>query len=88
MLRPIICAAVAMTAISFGAAAHAMPANPQLNAAAPPSVQLAQYYHHYHRHHAYRRYYRGWNSYAYSPYRYGHCWTVRTWHGWARRCNW
>ena len=85
MLRPIICAAAAAAAISFGAAAQTMPANPQLNAAAPASVQLAQYYH---RHHAYRRDHRGWNSYAYSPYRHRHCWTVRTWHGWVRRCNW
>lgn len=91
MLKPMICAAVAATAISFAAPAQAMPANPQLNASAPATVQLAEYYnnrHWRHRHHSDRRYHRGWNSFAYSPYRYRHCWNVRTWHGWVRRCSW
>ena len=91
MLRSMICAAVAATAISFAAPAQAMPANPQLNASAPATVQLAQSHNRHHsdrRHQAHRRYHRGWNSYAYSPYRYRHCWNARTWHGWVRRCSW
>jgi hypothetical protein len=86
MLRPIVCAAVAATAISFAASAQAMPVDPHLKVNAPATVQLAQYYYG-HRHYGYRGY-RGWNSYAYSPYRYRHCWTVRTWRGWVRRCSW
>jgi hypothetical protein len=84
MIRSIFCAAIAAAAISLAAPAQAMPADAGLNASAPATVQLA-----YWRHGHYYGPRRGWyRSYAYSPYRHRHCWTVRTWHGWVRRCSW
>ena len=83
MTRSLLCAAIAAATISLAAPAQAMPADAGLNAAAPASVQPV-----YWRHGHYYGPYRGWrHSYAYNlPYR--HCWTVRTWHGWVRRCSW
>jgi hypothetical protein len=86
MTRSILFAAVAAVAISAAAPAQAIMANPGLNAAVPETAQLsARWHHRYYSHN-----YRGWrHSYAYSPYyHHRHCWSVRTWHGWVRRCSW
>jgi hypothetical protein len=88
MIRSILLAAAAATAISlssFAAPAQAMTADPGLGAKAPSTTQLSARWHNHHYSH-----YHGWrHSYAYSPYyHHRHCWSVRTWHGWARRCSW
>ena len=84
MIRSLLCAAIAAATISLTAPAQAMPADAGLGAAAPAAMQPV-----YWRYGHYYGPYRGWRrSYAYSPYRHRHCWTVHTWHGWVRRCNW
>jgi hypothetical protein len=87
MNHTIVCAAIAAAVLAFAAPAQAITVDPGLNANAPATVQQARYSHRdWHRHA------RGWNSYAYSPYRHRHCWSarVRTWghHGaWVRHCD-
>jgi hypothetical protein len=87
MLRTTLCAAIAAATLSLAAPVQAMPVDSGLNTAAPVAVQQVAYWDYHRRHRG--RY--GWrHSYAYSPYHYRHrhCWSVRTWNGWVRRCSW
>jgi len=86
MLRSTLCAAAAAGMLAMAAPVQAMPVDSTLNASAMPTVQQAAYWDYHHRY--YRHHHRWWHSYAYSPYRHRHCWSVRTWRGWERRCSW
>ena len=85
MLRSTLCAAIAAATLVMAAPAQAMPVDSGLNSMAPAALQHVAYWHHYHH---YRNRY-GWrHSYAYTPYRHRHCWSVRNWRGWVQRCSW